>query len=117
MAGLHIKKDDTVVVISGKDKGKEGKVLKCQPTEGKVLVEGVNMLTLHKKPRKADRRRRHHSSGGLYQRFQRDGRLPQCKKKPTRTGSKELADGSRVRVQEVRRHSGQISGGNLRWLD
>ena len=52
MAGLHIKKDDTVVVISGKDKGKEGKVLKCQPTEGKVLVEGVNMLTLHKKPRK-----------------------------------------------------------------
>lgn len=50
MAGLHIKKDDTVVVISGKDKGKEGKVLKCQPTEGKVLVEGVNMLTLIRSP-------------------------------------------------------------------
>ena len=97
MAGLHVKKDDTVVVISGKDKGKEGKVLKCQPTEGKVLVEGVNMLTLHKKPRKQT------DVGGI---IHQEGFIsasnvmvvcPKCKK-PTRTGSKELADGSRVRV-------------------
>ena len=48
---LHIRRDDTVVVISGKDKGKKGKVLRAIPKEGKVVVEGVNMLTRHTKPR------------------------------------------------------------------
>jgi len=47
---LHIKSNDKVQVISGKDKGKTGKVLHAFPTEGKVLVEGINILTKHKKP-------------------------------------------------------------------
>ena len=49
---LHIKKDDTVVVISGDDKGKKGKVLTVSPKEGKVIVDGVNIVTKHAKPRK-----------------------------------------------------------------
>jgi len=47
---MHIKKGDTVVVISGKDKGKKGKVLSCYPKKDRVLVEGANMLTKHVKP-------------------------------------------------------------------
>ena len=49
---LHVKKDDTVVVISGDDKGKKGKVLSVSPEEGKVIVEGVNIVTKHAKPRR-----------------------------------------------------------------
>ncbi len=47
---MNIKKGDTVVVISGKDKGKKGKVLSVYPNNDRVLVEGVNMLTKHQKP-------------------------------------------------------------------
>lgn len=49
---LHVKKDDTVVVISGDDKGKKGKVLSVSPEEKKVIVEGVNIVTKHAKPRR-----------------------------------------------------------------
>lgn len=49
---LHVKKDDTVVVISGDDKGKKGKVLTVSPKEGKVIVDGVNIVTKHAKPRR-----------------------------------------------------------------
>jgi large subunit ribosomal protein L24 len=49
---LHVKKGDSVVVISGKDKGKKGKVLIAMPKENKVIVEGINMSTKHKKPTK-----------------------------------------------------------------
>jgi large subunit ribosomal protein L24 len=52
MKTLHVKKDDTVIVISGDDKGAKGKVLATSPKEGKVIVEGVNMQTKHVKPRK-----------------------------------------------------------------
>ena len=47
---MHIKKDDIVMVISGKDKGKKGKVIQSYPKDGKVLVENVNMVTKHQKP-------------------------------------------------------------------
>lgn len=47
---MRIKKDDTVIVISGKDRGKTGKVLMTFPKEGRVLVEGINMQTKHQKP-------------------------------------------------------------------
>lgn len=47
---MKIKRDDTVKVIAGKDKGKTGKVLKTFPKENKVIVENVNMVTKHKKP-------------------------------------------------------------------
>lgn len=49
---LHVKKDDTVVVISGDDKGKKGKVLKVSPAERKIIVDGVNVVTKHAKPRR-----------------------------------------------------------------
>lgn len=50
MAGLKIKKDDTVRVTSGKYKGQEGKVLRTLPADHKVVVEGVNMVKRHRKP-------------------------------------------------------------------
>ncbi len=49
---MKIKKDDKVVVLSGKDKGKEGKVLAAMPKEGKVIVEGVSVASKHQKPRR-----------------------------------------------------------------
>lgn len=49
---FKIKKDDTVMVLSGKDRGKQGKVIACYPKTGKVMVEGVNVLTKHTKPRR-----------------------------------------------------------------
>ena len=49
---MNIRKDDKVVVISGKDKGKQGKVLVADPKAGKVIVEGVNTASKHQKPRK-----------------------------------------------------------------
>ena len=51
MSKLHIKKDDTVVILSGNDRGKKGKVLEVSPKEGKVIVEGCHMVTKHVKPR------------------------------------------------------------------
>ena len=50
MASLKIKKGDKVVVLSGKDKGKHGEVVKALPKEGKVVVSGVNLITRHVKP-------------------------------------------------------------------
>ena len=47
MNSLKIKKNDTVVILSGKDKGKKGKVLGTVPSERKVVVEGCNMVTCH----------------------------------------------------------------------
>ena len=49
---MNIKKDDKVIVLSGKDKGKEGKVLVADPKAMKVIVEGVNVATKHQKPMK-----------------------------------------------------------------
>ena len=49
---MNIRKDDTVVVLSGDDKGAKGKVIAVSPKEGKVLVEGVNVIHKHVKPRK-----------------------------------------------------------------
>ena len=49
---MNIKKNDTVVVLSGKDRGKKGKVLGTVPADAKVVVEGINMVTCHVKPRR-----------------------------------------------------------------
>ena len=62
MNTISIKKDDLVVVLSGKDKGKQGKVLGTVPSEAKVVVEGINMVTCHVKPRKQG------ETGGIVQR-------------------------------------------------
>ena len=48
---MNIKRDDTVIVLSGKDKGKQGKVLIADPKAAKVVVEGVNVATKHQKAR------------------------------------------------------------------
>ena len=49
---MNVKKNDTVIVLSGKDKGKKGKVLEAMPATGKVVVEGINVATCHVKPKK-----------------------------------------------------------------
>lgn len=59
MAGLKIKKGDRVIVLSGKDKGKEGVVQRALPSEGKVVVEGVNTAKRHRAARSAT------DSGGI----------------------------------------------------
>ena len=93
---MNVKKGDTVVVLSGKDKGKQGKVLGTVPSEDKVVVEGVNMATCHVKPR------RQGESGGI---VQREAAMyaskvqvvcPKCKK-GTRVAHK-VENGKKVRV-------------------
>ena len=61
MSALKIKKGDTVKVITGKDKGKEGKVISVDVQKGKVVVEGANMVTKHTKPSQAN------PNGGIVQ--------------------------------------------------
>ena len=61
MATMKIKKGDLVKVIAGKDKDKEGKVVSVDPKNGKVLVEGINMVTKHAKPSAANQ------NGGIIQ--------------------------------------------------
>ena len=51
---MHVKKGDTVKVISGKDKGKQGTILEAYPSKTRVLVEGVNMVNKHAKPSQAN---------------------------------------------------------------
>ncbi len=96
MKTMSIKKNDTVVVLSGKDKGKRGKVLKVMPESGKVIVEKINLVSRHQKPR------RQGEEGGI---LQKEAPLYACKvmrvcpkcDKPTRPASK-LVDGKKVRV-------------------
>ena len=93
----HIKKDDQVIVIAGNDKGKKGKVLSVDHENGRVIVEGVNMATMHKKPR------RQGETGGIIQQeaaLNMSNVMHICKKcgKPTRIGYTVLKDGSKVRV-------------------
>ena len=67
---MNVKKGDTVIVLSGKDKGKQGKVLGTVPSEAKVVVEGINMVTCHVKPRKQG------DEGGI---IQKEAPLYACK--------------------------------------
>ena len=67
---MNVKKGDTVVVLSGKDRGKQGKVLGTVPADGKVVVEGINMVTCHVKPRKQG------EQGGI---VKREAALAACK--------------------------------------
>ena len=96
MNNLKIKKNDKVVVLSGKDKGKTGKVLGTVPSERKVVVEGINMVTCHIKPRKQG------EEGGIIQRetpiYASKVMLvcPKCGK-PTRVGH-TVIDGEKVRA-------------------
>jgi len=94
---MHIKKDDTVVVISGVDKNKKGKVLEVIPSEGKVIVEGVAVATKHTKPR------RQGETGGIVKQeaaIDASKVMHVCSKcgKATRIARKVLENGKRVRV-------------------
>ena len=62
---MRIKKDDMVIVITGKDKGKTGKVLKAMPKENKVIVEGVNIQTKHQKQTQTARAEIKHIEGPI----------------------------------------------------
>lgn len=53
---MKIRKDDNIIVLSGKDKGKTGKVIRALPREGKVIVAGVNMKKIHKRPTKSNQK-------------------------------------------------------------
>ena len=97
MANLHIKKGDTVVVLSGDDKGVKGKVLEVSPKEGKVIVEGVNKVHKHVKPR------RQGETGGI---VDTEGAIYACKVahycskcgKGVRVKTQVLDNGKKVRV-------------------
>ena len=97
MNKLHVKKGDEVVVINGKDRGSRGKVMEVSPSEGKVIVEGVNLVTKHVKPRRMG------APGGV---VKAESALYACKVQvicpkcgsPTRTGSKINAKGQKVRT-------------------
>ena len=96
MKKMHVKRGDMVQVISGKDKGKEGKVITAIPETGKVIVEGVAMVTKHQKPRQQGQ------EGGIIHveaAIDASNVLRVCSKcgKPARTGVKVLEDGSKAR--------------------
>lgn len=94
---VHVKTGDTVVVLSGKNKGKKGKVMAVSPKEGKVIVENVNMVSKHIKPRRMG------EAGGI---VKAEGAMyaskvqivcPRCKK-GTRIGHKLNEDGTKSRI-------------------
>jgi large subunit ribosomal protein L24 len=62
---MKIRKDDTVIVITGKEKGKHGKVLKADPKKGTVIVEGVNVQTKHQKQTRKERAEIKHQEGPI----------------------------------------------------
>ena len=106
MSAAKIKKGDKVVVLSGRDKGKTGEVIRALPKEGKVVVSGVNVVTKHTRPTGR-------SAGGIER---VEAPLPVCKVaiedpktgKPTRVGFKVLEDGRKVRVAK---RSGEVIDG------
>ena len=92
---MKIKKDDKVVVITGKDKGKEGKVMMADPENGRVVVSGVNVITKHQKARNQQ------NPGGIIKKeaaIDASNVMLVCKKcgKATRLAVKEI-DGKKVR--------------------
>ena len=97
MSKVHVKTGDTVVVLSGKDKGKKGKILAVSPSEGKVIVEKINIVSKHIKPRRMG------EPGGI---IKAEGAMyaskvqvvcPRCKQ-PTRVGHKIYEDGTKSRI-------------------
>ena len=97
MAGLRIKKGDRVRVLTGKDRGKEGVVMRVLPRDNKVIVDGVNVAKKHQKARSAT------SQGGI---IDKDMPIPvpnvavlsPSDGKPTKVGYKVLEDGSKIRI-------------------
>jgi len=94
---MKIRKNDTVVVIAGKDKGKKGKVRLALPDEDRVIVEGINMIKRHSRARRAVRQ------AGIIELeapIHVSNVMLLCNKcgKPTRVGFRFLDDGKKVRI-------------------
>ena len=97
MNSLGIKKNDTVIVLSGKDRGKKGKVLSTQPSKNMVVVEDINIVSRHTKPR------RQGDAGGI---IKKETGILACKVmhvcpkcgRPTRIAHEILEDGTKSRV-------------------
>ena len=103
MAKLKIKKGDNVVVISGRDKGKSGEVLRVYPAEARAIVQGVHIARRHSKPRMGD-------PGGIVEKeltihVSNLAHVDPQSGKPTRVGYKFLDDGRKVRFA---RRSGEM---------
>ena len=97
MSAMKIKKGDTVKVIAGKDKDKEGKVISVDVKKGKLVVEGVNMITKHSKPSQAN------PNGGIVQKeaaIDASNVMLVHNGKATRVGF-EIKDGKKVRVAKA----------------
>jgi large subunit ribosomal protein L24 len=97
MALSRLRKDDTVMVIAGRERGKTGKVLRVLAERDRVIIERVNMVKRHTKPRGVQ------SPGGIVEReasLHCSNVLPICGRcnKPTRVGHRRLEDGHTVRV-------------------
>lgn len=97
MNKLHVKTGDTVVVLSGKDKGKQGKVLAVSPKEQKVIVEGINIATKHVKPRQMGQQGNIVKVEAAMYSSKVMAVCPKCSK-PTRLGHKIEADGTKSRI-------------------
>ena len=100
---LKIKKGDKVVVIAGRDKGKSGEVLRVMPAENRAVVQGINMIKRHTRPRPGE-------PGGIVEReaaihVSNIAHLDPSSNRPTRIGFKILDDGRKVRVS---RRSGEV---------
>ena len=94
---LRIKRDDKVIVITGKDKGKTGKVIRVFPQDSKVLIENINLIKMAVK--KSDQ----YPNGGFVEiekpvHISNVMLIDQKNNKPTRTTTKVLKDGAKVRV-------------------
>lgn len=94
---MNVKKGDTVVVVSGKDKGKKGKVLAAIPKKERILVEGVNMITKHQKATpQMQQGGLIHQEGSIHQSNVMHY-CPKCKQ-GVRAGSKVLESGKKVKT-------------------
>ena len=101
---LHIKRNDTVKVLAGKDKGKNGKVLRVFPDQNKILVENINIV------KKAKRKTQQDQQGGFIEietpmHISNVMLLDKKTNRPTRFGVSILKDGSKVRVSK---RSGEV---------
>ncbi len=100
--GLRIKTDDEVLVMSGKDRGKKGKVIRVDPKKNKVFVEGLNIVKRHQRPQQVAGAQRPEQVGGV---IEKEGPihisnvmlLDPKDGKPTRIGV-DIQDGKRFRV-------------------
>ncbi|WP_312693915.1 50S ribosomal protein L24 [Caproiciproducens sp.] len=94
---VHVKTGDTVVILNGKERGKKGKVLAVSPEEGKVIVEGRNMVSKHVKARKMGEQSGIVKAEGALYACKVQVVCPRCGK-PTRVAHKVYEDGTKERV-------------------